>query len=89
MMATMFPELVHAVEALTLVLTSASVDDVPEPEDVKAGWTAFAMFLIGCAAVALIGWSLYRKLKGADERREARARGELDEPEWNRPDEPR
>jgi hypothetical protein len=40
--------------------------DGPEPADVKAGWTAFVLFLLLLVAVALLGWSLSRQLKKAD-----------------------
>lgn len=38
-------------------------DPVPENEDVKAGWVAFAIFISLAVAVALIGWALSRSLK--------------------------
>lgn len=47
------------------------VDDVPEPEEVKAGWTAFAVFLLLCVAVALLGWSLTRQLRKAERAKES------------------
>ena len=40
-------------------------DEVPKAEDVKAGWTAFAIFLALIAAVAFLGWSLTRQLRKA------------------------
>ncbi|WP_121255682.1 hypothetical protein [Nocardioides ferulae] len=40
-------------------------DQAPDDEDVKAGWTAFAIFLLGVAAVAFLGWSLTKQLKRA------------------------
>jgi hypothetical protein len=43
----------------------------PKPEDVKAGWTAFAVFLLLFAAVILLGWSLSRQLKKAERNKEA------------------
>ena len=53
----------------TLVTTWAS--EGPKPEDVKAGWTAFVVFLLLLAAVALLGWSLSRQLKKAERNKEA------------------
>ena len=35
-------------------------DEVPEADDVTAGWVAFGIFLGLIAAVALLGWSLTR-----------------------------
>jgi hypothetical protein len=43
----------------------------PKPADVKAGWTAFAVFLLLLLAVALLGWSLSRQLKKAQRNKEA------------------
>lgn len=40
-------------------------DDVPKPEDVKAGWVAFAIFIGLIVAVALLGYSLVRQLRKA------------------------
>lgn len=44
--------------------------DGPKPEDVKAGWTAFIVFLLLLLAVALLGWSLTRQLKKVDRAKE-------------------
>ncbi|TQL69896.1 hypothetical protein FB381_3818 [Nocardioides albertanoniae] len=35
----------------------------PQDKDIVAGWTAFAIFIALCVAVALIGWSLLRQFK--------------------------
>ncbi len=43
----------------------AWADPVPQPEDVKAGWTAFGLFGLGVLAVALLGVSLTRHLRRA------------------------
>lgn len=53
----------------TLVTTWAT--EGPKPEDVKAGWTAFVVFLLLLVAVALLGWSLSRQLKKAQRNKEA------------------
>jgi membrane protein implicated in regulation of membrane protease activity len=56
----------------TLILTLATVmAEGPKPEDVKAGWTAFIVFLVLLVAVALLGWSLTRQLKKAERNRQA------------------
>ena len=48
-----------------LPLIVSLVDEVPEAEDVKAGWAAFGIFLALIAAVAFLGWSLVRQLRKA------------------------
>jgi hypothetical protein len=50
----------------------------PEPEDVKAGWLAFALFLALCAAVAVLGFSLVKQLRKAQAAKDAGVYG--DEP---------
>jgi hypothetical protein len=40
-------------------------DQSPEPEDVKAGWLAFGIFLGLAAAVVLLGFSLVKQLRKA------------------------
>ena len=52
------------------------VDESPEPEDVKAGWTAFAMFLLLGVAVVLLGLSLIKQLRKAQAAREAGVYGD-------------
>lgn len=58
----MILDLVQLVPELSGAVLRAA-EQAPEPEDVKAGWTAFGIFLALCLAVALLGWSLYRRLK--------------------------
>ena len=43
----------------------ALVDRTPKPNDVKAGWGAFVLFLLLAAAVAFLGYSLTKHLKKA------------------------
>ena len=59
--------------ALPQVLPSivTFVDQVPEDNDVTAGWMAFAIFIGLILAVALLGWSLVRQLRKADAAEEA------------------
>jgi len=40
-------------------------DEVPEADDVKAGWLAFGIFLGLALAVAFLGWSLSKQLRKA------------------------
>jgi hypothetical protein len=54
-----------------ILSTALATQQGPEPADVKAGWTAFAVFLILIAAVALLGWSLVRQLRKAERNKEA------------------
>jgi hypothetical protein len=61
-------------ELLTLVTALADgLEKGPEPEDVKAGWVAFALFLLLILAVVLLGISLVRRLRNVD-RAEAEGR---------------
>ena len=53
----------HLLSVVPLIVSL--VDEVPEAEDVKAGWAAFAIFLALIAAVAFLGWSLTRQLRKA------------------------
>ena len=43
----------------------SGADKVPAPEDVKAGWVAFAVFIGLAVAVVLLGISLTRHLRKA------------------------
>ena len=56
-------------DVLTLVV--GLTDEVPEDEDVKAGWTAFALFIGLIVAVALLGFSLVKQLRKAQAAEEA------------------
>ena len=68
-----------------LPLVMRLVDEPPQPEDVKAGWTAFAIFIGLGVAVALLGWSLVRQLKKAQAAQDA---GVYDDPDAARPGQP-
>jgi hypothetical protein len=54
-----------------LPLVTSLVDDVPDDEDVKAGWVAFAIFIGLVLAVAFLGFSLVKQLRKADAAEEA------------------
>ena len=64
--------------ALAVSVVLLLSDEGPKPEDVKAGWTAFAVFIGLILAVAFLGWSLLRQLRKAQMARDAGVYG--DEP---------
>lgn len=45
------------------LLLSLATDPVPTDNSVKAGWTAFAVFLLLLVAIVFLGWSFSRQLK--------------------------
>ncbi|MCH1868154.1 hypothetical protein [Nocardioides sp. CFH 31398] len=47
------------------------VEQGPPPEDVKAGWTAFAIFFGLCGVVALLCWSFVRQIAKTRRARDA------------------
>lgn len=86
---------------LLLALVTAA-DPVPEPEDVRAGWTAFWIFVALAAATALLMWSFLRQIRKTrvnaergvygdpDPRPEARHDASASDPEHDqRPDQSR
>ncbi|MBC9734651.1 hypothetical protein [Nocardioides marmotae] len=40
-----------------------AAQQAPEPEDVKAGWLAFGIFIGLAVAVGLLGWSLVHRIR--------------------------
>ena len=70
--------------SLTLLTTAilALTDKTPQPEDVKAGWTAFAIFLLLAAAVVFLGFSLVKQLRKAQAAKDA---GVFDDSDEERP----
>ncbi|WP_127479987.1 hypothetical protein [Nocardioides pantholopis] len=54
-----------------LPLLVAATDEAPEPEDVKAGWTGFGVFLGLCVALAFLGWALTKQLRRTERNRDA------------------
>lgn len=68
-------DLVHVLSPLAAHLADlasvvvAAEDKGPKPEDVKAGWGAFAIFIGLCLLVAFLGWSLTRQLKKVEKAR--------------------
>lgn len=61
-------------------LLTSGADKVPAPEDVKAGWVAFAVFIALGVAVALLGISMTRHLRKAQDNAEHGVFGPSDEP---------
>lgn len=60
-------------------LITILADPSPKPEDVKAGWTAFALFLLLLAAVVLLGFSLTKQLRKAQAAKDAGVYGPVDD----------
>ena len=67
--------------SLTLLTTAilALTDKTPKPEDVTAGWTAFAIFLLLAAAVVFLSFSLVKHLRKAQAAKDAGVFDESDE----------
>ena len=59
----------------------SAADKAPAPEDVKAGWVAFAVFIALCLAVTLLGFSLTRHLRTARDNAEHGVFGPTDQSE--------
>jgi hypothetical protein len=64
----------------------SAADKAPAPEDVKAGWVAFAVFIALCLAVTLLGFSLTRHLRTARSNAEQGAFGPTDTAPAEQPD---
>src|SRR5512142_282904 len=52
-------------------LVTTLVDPTPKPEDVKAGWLAFGLFLLLIAAVVVLSFSLVKQLRKAQAAKDA------------------
>ena len=63
---------------LLVRLTEGLPEEGPAPEDVKAGWTAFAIFLLLIAALVVLSFSLVKQLRKAQAAKDAGVYG--DEP---------
>ena len=61
--------------AVLLPLLTATQEG-PEPEDVKAGWVAFFIFLALIGAVAVLGFSLTKQLRKAQAAKDAGVYGD-------------
>jgi len=73
---------------LVLPLLTSVADQVPDDEDVKAGWIAFGVFIALAIAVALLGFSLTRHLRTARDNAEHGVFGPPETPPENATDEP-
>ena len=62
-------------------LVVRAADQTPQDEDVKAGWTAFVVFLLLIAAVVVLGFSLVKQLRKAQAAEDAGVYGDEPEPE--------
>ncbi len=70
---------------LVLVRLTDQLPKGPEPEDVKAGWTAFAIFLLLGIALVFLMFSMVKQLRKAQAAKDAGVYGEADEqPEQRR-----
>ena len=56
----------------------SAADKAPAPEDVKAGWVAFAVFIALAVGVALLGISMTRHLRKARDNAEQGVFGPTD-----------
>ena len=63
-------------------------DKVPNPNDVTAGWVAFAVFIGLAIAVAFLGFSLTKHLRRADANAEKGVFDPSDEPHKSSPSAP-
>ena len=71
LLAVLPDQIAGPVASLVTSLVVLLADGAPEPEDVKAGWTAFAIFLLLAVAVAFLGRSLFKQLRKAQAAQEA------------------
>jgi len=65
-----------SVTSLLVGLSIVLQDPAPQENDIVAGWGAFWIFVGGCIAVALLGWSLIRHLRKAEAAKDAGVYGD-------------
>jgi hypothetical protein len=58
----------------------SAADKTPKDEDVKAGWTAFVIFLLLIAAVVVLAFSFVKQLRKAQAAKDAGVYGTDDDP---------
>ena len=68
----------HAASVVQVLVRA--VDATPVDKDVKAGWTAFAVFLLLIAAVVVLSFSFVKQLRKTEAARKAGVFGPVDEP---------
>ncbi len=66
----------NAVWTVLVPLLARLSEEGPAPEDVKAGWLGFGVFLLLAVAVAFLGFSLRKHLRKVDFEEEADAPAE-------------
>lgn len=64
---------------LLLVSFTDQLPKGPEPEDVKAGWTALAVFLLLGGALVFLMFSMVKQLRKAQAAKDAGVYGDPDE----------
>ena len=69
-----------------MLLLPLVVEKGPEPEDVKAGWIAFAVFIGLILAVVFLGISLVKQLRKAQAAKDAGVYGDTPVEDEPRPD---
>ena len=68
-----------ALTAQVVQLLTERLDEVPVDKDVKAGWTAFVVFLLLFAAVVVLAFSFVKQLRKTEAARRAGLFGPVDE----------
>ena len=58
--------MIAAVWTVLVPLLARIAEEGPDPEDVKAGWLGFAVFLLLAVAVGFLGFSLRKHLRKVD-----------------------
>jgi hypothetical protein len=56
----------HVLWTVLVPLLARIAEEGPDPEDVKAGWLGFAVFLLLAVAVGFLGFSLRKHLRKVD-----------------------
>jgi cytochrome bd-type quinol oxidase subunit 1 len=80
--------LLYPVAEVVAGVVAWTVDKTPEDKDVKAGWTAFVIFLLLIGAVVFLGFSLVKQLRKAQAAKDAGVYGEDDGQPVDGADEP-
>ena len=62
----MYDLAIHTLTSAANLVVHLAADEGPDPADVKAGWGALGIFVLLCATVAFLGFSLTKQLKKVD-----------------------